>query len=177
MEESLVGKRFAHQLFTDLRESRLLSDSHRDSRDSRPILAAIPFFGRSIRKRKVFSKRESIRTNRPTKPLGNTCLWQQHLTGKQLLHGEKGKKTAKTHPESAFGWVLIGWVLGRSLKVFQICRKAFQPEFGSYRGLARVLKSPSNPQNCRKKEKILEKGTFIFCAKPWYAPNPRSKEL
>ena len=35
-------------------------------------------------------------------------------------------------------------------------RKAFQPEFGAYRGLARVLKSPSNPQNCRKKEKVLE---------------------
>ena len=30
--------------------------------------------------------------------------------------------------------------------------------------LARVLKSPSNPQNCRKKEKMLKKGTFIFCA-------------
>ena len=40
-----------------------------------------------------------------------------------------------------------------------------------YRGLARVLRSPSNPQNCRKKGKILEKGTFIFCAKLWYAPN------
>ena len=32
----------------------------------------------------------------------------------------------------------------------------------------RVLESPSNPPNCRKKEQILEKGTFIFCAKPWY---------
>ena len=60
-------------------------------------------------------------------------------------------------------------------------RKAFQPEFGAYRGLARVLKSPSNPQNCRKEERILEKGTFIFCAKLWYAPNPgpqkRSEKL
>ena len=35
--------------------------------------------------------------------------------GKQLLRWEKGRKTAKTHPESAFGWVLIGWALGRSL--------------------------------------------------------------
>ena len=59
----------------------------------------------------------------------------------------------------------------------RVCRKAFQPEFGAHRGLARVLKSPSNPQNCRKKEKIPEKGTFIFCAKPWYAPNPGSKEI
>ena len=56
-------------------------------------------------------------------------------------------------------------------------RKAFQPGFGAYRGLARVLKSPSNPQNCRKKEKSLEKATFIFCAKLWYAPNPGSKEI
>ena len=56
-------------------------------------------------------------------------------------------------------------------------RKAFQPEFGASRGLARVLKSLSNPQNCRKKEKILETGTFIFCAKPWYAPNPGSKNI
>ena len=25
------------------------------------------------------------------------------------------KKNCKTHPESTFGWVLIGWVLGHSL--------------------------------------------------------------
>ena len=56
-------------------------------------------------------------------------------------------------------------------------QKAPQPEFGAYRGLARVLKSPSNPQKPRKKEKIMEKGTFIFCAKLWYAPNPGSKEI
>ena len=54
---------------------------------------------------------------------------------------------------------------------------AFQPEFGAYWGLARVLKSPSNSQNCRKKQNYLNKGTFIFCAKPWYAPNPGSKEI
>ena len=53
-------------------------------------------------------------------------------------------------------------------------RKACQPEFGAYQGLARVLKSPSNLQNCRKKQKILEKGT-ILCAKLWYAPIPGSK--
>ena len=46
-------------------------------------------------------------------------------------------------------------------------RKAFQPVFGAYQGLARVLKSPSNPQNCRKKEKNLEKATCIFCATNW----------
>ena len=31
------------------------------------------------------------------------------------LNREKGRKTAKTHPESAFRWALIGWVLGLSL--------------------------------------------------------------
>ena len=67
--------------------------------------------------------------------------------------------------------------LGTFLSYFRWFRKAFQPEFGAYRGLARVLKSPSNPRNCRKKEKILKKGTFIFCAKPWYAPNPGSNEI
>ena len=44
-------------------------------------------------------------------------------------------------------------------------------------GLARVWFSPSSPQNCRNKPEILNKGTFIFCAKPWYAPNPGSKEI
>ena len=36
----------------------------------------------------------------------------------------------------------------------------FQPDFGAYRGLARVLFSPSSPPNCRNRNKILEKGTF-----------------
>ena len=45
---------------------------------------------------------------------------------------------------------------------------------GVWRG---VLKSPLSPPNCSNKQKILEKGTFIFCAKPWYAPNPGSKEI
>ena len=40
---------------------------------------------------------------------------QRSLTAKQLLHGAKGRKTAHTHPESAFGRVLIGWALRRSL--------------------------------------------------------------
>ena len=48
---------------------------------------------------------------------GNTLFWKQQLTGKQLLNGEKGRKTVKTHSESAFGWVRIGWVLGCSLIV------------------------------------------------------------
>ena len=52
-------------------------------------------------------------------------FWQRSLTTKQLLHGAKGRKqllhgakgreTANTHPESAFGWVLIGRALGRLL--------------------------------------------------------------
>ena len=49
---------------------------------------------------------------------GNTCFCQRSLKGKELLHGEKGRKTAKTHPESTFGRVLLGWVLWRSLKLF-----------------------------------------------------------
>ena len=50
--------------------------------------------------------------------------------------------------------------------------RVFQSEFGAYRGLARVSFSPSSPQNCRNKQ-----GTFTFCAKPWYAPKPGSKEI
>ena len=51
-----------------------------------------------------------------------------------------------------------------------ISQKAFQPEFGAYRGLVRLLKSPLNPQNCRNKQTILEKDTSIFCAKVWFKP-------
>ena len=43
----------------------------------------------------------------------NTCLWQRSLTAKQLFQGAK-EKLQNTHPESASGWVLIGWALGRS---------------------------------------------------------------
>ena len=46
-------------------------------------------------------------------------FWQQSLTAKQLLNGANGRKTANTHPESAFGWVLIGWALGRPLRVIK----------------------------------------------------------
>ena len=38
----------------------------------------------------------------------NTCFWQRSLTATQLLHGAKGRKTANTHPESAF-WVGPHW--------------------------------------------------------------------
>ena len=44
------------------------------------------------------------------------CFGQWSLTARQLLHGAKGGQTANTHPESAFGWVLIGWALGRLLR-------------------------------------------------------------
>ena len=33
------------------------------------------------------------------------------------------------------------------------------------RGLVQVLTLSSNPQNCRKKNNMQEKGSFIFCAK------------
>ena len=46
----------------------------------------------------------------PTHVFGNDS-WRE-----KLFHGEKGRKTEETHPESAFGWVLIGWALGSSLK-------------------------------------------------------------
>ena len=44
---------------------------------------------------------------------------------------------------------------GDSPERFSRCkfRKAFQPEFGAHQGLARVLKSLSNPQNCRNQER------------------------
>ena len=54
-------------------------------------------------------------------------------------------------------------------------------KFGAYWGSAQVLNSPSNPQNCREKEKILEKGAFktcnqtLVCTKPWF--KKRSEEL
>ena len=69
----------------DSRESRLLSDSHWNLRDSRPVLAAIPFFGRSIRKKKCvffFSKRESICANRPTQCHTRTSTTLSPLTFK-----------------------------------------------------------------------------------------------
>ena len=51
----------------DSRESRLLSNSHWDSRHSRPILAAIHFLEDRFATRAAFSKRESSHANRPTK--------------------------------------------------------------------------------------------------------------
>ena len=44
--------------------------------------------------------------------------------GEAAAPGEQGRKTSKTQPESAFGWVLIGWVFGRSLTQARInaCR-------------------------------------------------------
>ena len=41
-------------------------------------------------------------------------------------HGAKGKH-ANIHPESAFGWVLIGWALGRSLMCFGAAKKLQRP--------------------------------------------------
>ena len=89
---NLVGRRFAHQRFADSRidsqknahfgstwpdscESRLLSDSHWNSRNSRPILAAIPFFGRSIRKKQVFPKRELKKSQRIFARIGPLRSW------------------------------------------------------------------------------------------------------
>ena len=43
--------------------------------------------------------------------------------------------------------------------------------------LARGLFSPSNPPNCRNKQRILERGAFVFCTilvctKPWFKRDP-----
>ena len=60
---------------------------------------------------------------------------------------------------------------------------AFQQEFGAYRGLARVLKSPSNAQNCTKKEKNPGKGHFYFlrqtlvCTNPWWKSQLKSHQF
>ena len=70
-----------------------------------------------------------------------------------------------------------GSIGSHSIVVGKCCRRtlfessvasggSFQPEFGAYRGLARVLKSPSNSQNCRNMQKILEKGAFISAPIP-----------
>ena len=61
--------RFAR--ITRISDSRESPDSRESIRENHAtkVLAAIPFFGRSIRKKKNFSKRESIRANRPTKSL------------------------------------------------------------------------------------------------------------
>ena len=46
----------------------------------------------------------------------NTHVLATIADGKTAASWGEGKKTAKTHLESAFEWVLIGWVLGRSLR-------------------------------------------------------------
>ena len=104
------------------------------------------------------------------------CSWRDTLTVPlvSLIFSYKlppGPSPKTPHPAAG------KWGGGGRFMKTRGFRKAFQPEFGAYRGLARVLESPSNPQNCGKKEKIVEKGTFIFCAKLWYAPNPGSKEI
>ena len=52
-----------------------------------------------------------------------------------LVHsdGEKGRKTAKTHPESTSGWVLIGWVLDLSLRTATVMQVKF-PEINNGNG-------------------------------------------
>ena len=42
--------------------------------------------------------------------------------------GEKGRETAKTQPEPAIGWVLFGWVPGRSLSNNNHNNKPWQQE-------------------------------------------------
>ena len=83
-----MGRRFAHQRFADsirktipifealgqIRANRVFSLIRIEVRTIRVLSSLHPiFFGRSIRQNQVFSKRESIRENRPTKE-ANTGL-------------------------------------------------------------------------------------------------------
>ena len=98
---------------------------------------------------------------------------RQHNVGRQFLlyFGCSGYRLSRDRRQPRFRFSLVRSNQRNSF------RKAFQPEFGAYGGLAGVLKSPSNPQNCRNTQKNLENCVVIFCAKPCYAPNPGSKEI
>ena len=61
------------------------------------------------------------------------------LKAKQLLHGEKGRKTANPHPESTFGWVLIGWALGWLLNTYSSIRGTTANLSASLRCLTKIL--------------------------------------
>ena len=109
----------------------------------------------------------------------NTCCWQQSLTAKQLLHGAKGRKTANTHPESFFGWALIGWAVGRSLTQMEgltkvePCRGKTAPTAISrtFAPLARRIQFPS----------LLQPSYLGLSTIPWHCtkkasrPNPHNK--
>ena len=60
---------------------------------------------------KYFRSRELILMEK------NTWFWPRSLTAKQLLHGEKGRKTANPHPESASGVSTLGGPLGARQKI------------------------------------------------------------
>ena len=77
--------------------------------------------------------------------------------------GEKGRKTTETHPESAFGWVLIGWVLGRSLS-FELPEG--NPVWYQVHGIAKLVKGRRRPprtnmMNGRKKLGVQFRGPFF----------------
>ena len=51
---------------------------------------------------------------------GNTCLSNDSWRENNCFMRKREEKLQKPHPESAFGWILIGWVLGRSLKCLSL---------------------------------------------------------
>ena len=69
---------------------------------------------------------------------------------------------------------------GRCMLSFSQCvlgnRKAFQPEFGAYLGFGAGFdqnRPRFSSKTAERRRRVLEKGTFIFCAKLWYAPNQK----
>ena len=60
----------------------------------------------------------------------------------------EGKKAAKIHPESDFGWILIGWFLGRSLKraVFLLGPKFFWLYLGAVLSSCTAHQIGANPE-------------------------------
>ena len=133
---------------------KLIQNELWNSRTATAWIAATPYHNESPKKEQVRLKQKGS--------LSHSKDVQLHILN---IHG-------------IFRWVPSGPKDWRKNNIalrdwnFQAGQKAFQPEFGAYQGLERVLKSPSNPQNCENKKKILQKGTIIFCAKIWYAPNP-----
>ena len=126
-------------------------------------------FGPSGPERPVFRKRFNrwSTANHPPPPqrpssssgiFGGWCATCRNL--------RKGK--IRTTPSFALAILIVDFV--GVVRGF----RGLKPDSGAYRGLVWVLCSPSNPQNCRKKRRILKKGTSIFlrqtlvCTISWF---------
>ena len=78
---------------------------------------------RAIIKIKHFRREELVR-------MENTFFGERSLTGKQLQNVGRRAENSKTHPDSAFGWVPIAWVLGRSWRETPCQSGASRPSWG-----------------------------------------------